>query len=98
MIKQKTKKDELKLKLRIRMLTDAQIDNIVGIFDDFNNAFEIFYIRDKLKELIPKNPNRVIRDALLDGLLYVDNITDNDEILLGLTKWGENIWWELNEK
>jgi hypothetical protein len=85
-------------KRRIRMLTDAQIEDIVSIYDDLNNTYEIFHIINILRQERNPNPNRIVRDALLDGLLYVDNITDNEEIMLGLTKWGENVWWDLNER
>lgn len=79
------------------MLTDAQIYSILEIYDSTNTTYETFYLIDEMKKAGHEKSNQIIRDALLDGLLYVDNITGNDgdvNMLLGLTDWGERLWME----
>ncbi|MFA4958144.1 MAG: hypothetical protein WC556_14340 [Candidatus Methanoperedens sp.] len=83
---------ETTTKEEIKMLTDKQKETIVDKFDKSNTTFEIKFLIDELGKDGYEKPNRVIRDALLEGLLYVDTIDDEFDIWLALTDWGRDIW------
>ena len=80
------------------MLEDNQIEAIAELFDDSEETIELSYLsKQLLDEYGYTKPNRLIRDALLDGLLYVDTIEDDDSVMLALTDWGESVWDSLQE-
>lgn len=88
--------DELTKKDSVTMLTDKQKEAIVSKFDDFNTTLEIKFLINEIRRDDYEKPNRVVRDALLEGLLYVDSIDDAIDdtyyIWLALTDWGMDVW------
>ena len=78
------------------MLENTQIEAIANAFDDPDETIELFDLWKLLSEDYAK-PNRLIRDALLEDLLYVDTIEDDKTIMLALTEWGEAVWAEIQE-
>lgn len=79
------------------MLKDDQIETIVLLFDEPDTTWDILYIIKQIEKKGYAKPQRVMRDALRDGLLYVDNIESDNTIMVALTEWGEHVWDELNE-
>lgn len=84
--------NEQSIKDVIQMLTDKQKEIIVSKFDKTNTTLELKFLIDELIKENYEKPNRVVRDALLEGLLYVDNIDNDIDIWLALTEWGRDVW------
>lgn len=65
-------------------------------FEDFHSpeiTLDAEYIMEQLKDSFGyKKPNRIIRAALREDFLYIDNITEDQDFMLGLTEWGEEVW------
>ena len=92
------------------MLTNEEVEIIVGCYENTDTALEMFHISDRLEGQVD-NLERVIRDAINDGLLYVDDIVyirkpgdfqvignrGGSGVFLALSKWGEDVWGILNE-
>jgi len=87
-------------------LSENMIDAIVMLFKAENpNSPDTTIEAQDLSKFLKKefdyqNPHRVIRDAIREGFLYVDDITDKMEFMLGLTEWGEEVWglWQFSEE
>lgn len=92
--------NEITTKEDVIMLTDKQKEVIVLQFDKPNTTLELKFLINELRKEY-QQPDRVVRDALLEGLLYVDSIDDAVDgayyIRLALTDSGEDIWGDLNE-
>lgn len=101
--KDKTVKNEeiIELKGDTMALSDRQIEIILGCFDDSANTTSTRYIIKTLRNEGFEYPERVIRDALLENLLYVDSIElsveDWQNMMLALDEWGESLWYEWGE-
>jgi len=78
------------------LLENTQIEAIANAFDDPDETIELFDLLKLLSKDYAK-PNRLIRDALLEDLLYVDTIEDDKAIMLALTEWGETVWAGIQE-
>ena len=87
---------EVEVKWRIRMLSDRQVEIIVGFYDEINITLEMKYLIKLLSDNYV-NPERVVRDALRDGLLVADTITMKGDVYLALSQWGEDEWELLYE-
>lgn len=79
------------------MLNENQREIIVQMFDTIDDALPLTDMAQDLRELGYASASRIIRDAIQEGLLYVDAVEDDGTVYLALTDWGEEIWEELNE-
>ena len=78
------------------MLQQNQRYIIVSMFSSINDALPLCDILDILKKEHGYNTSgSIIRDAIQEGLIYVDNIENNGEVYLALTDYGERTWSEL---
>lgn len=76
-----------------------QREIIVGIFDEKHHSLSVEYILEMLKQKYDyKSPGRILKDAVQEGILYVDSITDDSIVYLALDDWGETIWDDLHEE
>ncbi len=77
-------------------LSDRQIEIILSCFDDPTYTTSARDIIKTLRNEGLEHPERVIRDALLENLLYVDSIELNaddwQDMMLALDEWGESLW------
>ncbi|MCJ7572096.1 MAG: hypothetical protein MUO82_09520 [Candidatus Thermoplasmatota archaeon] len=87
-------------KRKEKMLQQNQRYIITELFRTVNETLELKHILNELKNQYGyENSGSLIRDAILEGLLYVDLIENNGRIYLGLTTtFGENTWWEQHEE
>lgn len=75
-----------------------QRELIVALFDEIDRSLSVNYIIDVLKqEHDYKISGQILRDAIQEGVLYVDKITDDGVVYLALDDWGETIWKDLYE-
>ena len=75
------------------MLQETQVGILVRMFDATSDAIPIKYIIKTLKTKHSyEHPGRIVRDALLEGLFYVDKIEDDGTTYLALTDSGEEKW------
>ena len=69
---------------------------VVSLFENINEALSLIYILEKFREehdyLV--NHEDIIRDAILEGLIYVDKIDLDGTVYLGLGSLGESMWWQ----
>lgn len=80
------------------MLQQNQRYLIVGMFLKINDALPLCDIFNSLKkDYNYSNPGSIIRDAIQEGLIYVDNIDNNGDVYLALTDYGESMWEEQSE-
>lgn len=85
------------LKRETKMLRQNQRYIIVGIFSDIKEAWSVKQMIDILERVHGyENPGWMIRDAIQEGLLYVDNIDNNGVVFLALTDFGEETWWQIH--
>ncbi len=89
-------KEILKPKSDTMVLSNRQIGIILDCFDDIAETTSTSYIIKTLRDEGFKEPEKVVRDALLEGLLYVDSIelkiNDYQDMMLALDEWGESLW------
>ncbi len=81
------------------MSSDRQIDIILSIFDNIDQSLTLDHIIEQLSTNY-KYPEKVVKEAIDEGLLYIDEITDirtNNQVFLALTEWGEELWDDLYE-
>jgi hypothetical protein len=83
------------------MLHEPQIEAIISLYGSLNETISAEWLIKTLGS--PdygkySKSNRIIRDAIAEGLLYVDSIKEDADFMLGLTKWGQAKWYELNEE
>ncbi|HZY70208.1 MAG TPA: hypothetical protein VFF67_04420 [Thermoplasmata archaeon] len=80
-------------------LSDAQLDAILEQFDSEDETVAVDYLVKKLgsNPYGYKAPERVVRDAITDGYLYVDSIDKKGNTFLGLTDAGEHEWGQLEK-
>lgn len=78
------------------MLSEGIRQIIVDIFEKVNEALSVTYMLDVLKRehdyLVM--PEDILRDAIEEGLIYVDTIKDDGTVYLGLGAFGESRWRE----
>ena len=91
-------KEMLKPKSDIMALSDRQINIIIQCFNDPAYTTSAKDIISSLRNNGLEYPERVIRDALLENLLYVEAIEltkdDWQNMLLALDEWGETLWYK----
>ena len=74
------------------MLSERQAFVLASLYESPNETLEINYLMDLLGDEGYSVPNRIIKDAILEGIIYIDSITDARKIMVGLTKIGVKIW------
>lgn len=80
-------------KRKNEMLSQEIRHIIVDIFENINQALSLTYMLEVLKrEYI--QPEDMIRDAIQEGLIYVDAIKEDGTVYLGLGDYGESLWWQ----
>ncbi len=65
--------------------------DIVKIFEDIDSPLLLSYINTKLTDLGYKNADVIIKNAIKNDILDIDDIEGN-EIYFILTDFGENLW------
>ncbi len=65
--------------------------DVVKIFDEIDDSLLLSNITNELKHLGYANTGTIIKNAIKNDILYVDDIEDND-IYLTLTDLGEDLW------
>lgn len=80
-------------------LSDAQLDAVLDQYDSPNETLSTDYLVRNLKRdpYHYSAPERIVRDAINDGYLYVDSVDRKGVVFLGLTDTGEHEWEELVE-
>ena len=83
-------------KRKKEMLSEEIRQIIVDMFEKVDEALSVAYILGVLKseQSYLVNPEDIIRDAIEDGLIYVDTIKDDGTVYLGLGAFGESRWRE----
>lgn len=71
--------------------------DIIKLFGDTNDSLLLSDIIYKLKNIGYENPGAIIKDAVQNNILCIDDIEDND-IFFALTYLGEDIWETCNRK
>ena len=90
--------DTASIKRDIKVLNDNQIELIVSLFEKSDITLDILYIIRRIERIGKYTvPQRIVRDALRDGLLYVDSIESDNTIMVALTDWGEQVWEKQHE-
>jgi hypothetical protein len=81
------------------VIRENQREIIVGTFDEIDSSLPIEHILDILIQKYGyKIPGKILRDAIQEGILYVDEITDEGVVYLALDDWGETIWRSLHRE
>lgn len=65
--------------------------DIVKIFEEIDSSVLLSYINTKLKDLGYENVGMIIRNAIKNEILDIDDIEDND-IYFALSDFGEKLW------
>ncbi len=72
-------------------LTQTQKKNIVSMFDDINEALALHTITEILNEHYI-NPGKIAREAIKEGIIYMDSIDNRGVPYYALTDDGEYLW------
>ncbi len=70
--------------------------DIVKIFEDIDGPLLLSYINTKLTDQGYKNSGVIIKNAIKNGILDIDDIEGN-EIYFELADYGKNLWEILNK-
>lgn len=79
------------------VLSESQAVALLGQFDSLDETVAVDWLVKSLRK--PKAggyhyPERIVQDAIEDGILYVDSVDSGGHTFLGLTKEGEDKWLE----
>lgn len=66
--------------------------DIVNLFEHINDAVLLSDLISTLKDSGYNNSGEMIKDAIENGILYIDEIEDENTIYIALTDKGEDIW------
>ena len=68
---------------------------IVSLFEDIDTSYNASYLRRRLRNKYGYlEPNRIIRDAINEGILIVDTLAP---LFLALSPIGVDIWRQMYE-
>jgi hypothetical protein len=77
------------------VLSENQAATLLGLFDNINETCAVDWIVRSLRKPSHggyQHPERIVRDALDEGIVYVDAVDEDGKTYLGLTKEGEAKW------
>jgi hypothetical protein len=78
-------------------LSDPQRFSLLSLFDSQEETIAVDWLVNALRRPSRggyQHPERIVRDALEEGLLYVDSIGRDGTTFVGLTEDGESEWRE----
>jgi hypothetical protein len=80
------------------VLSEPQRVSLLSLFDSDDETIAVDWMVKELKK--PKlggylHPERIVRDGLEEGLLYVDSIGADGSTYVGLTEAGETDWHDV---
>ncbi len=70
--------------------------DLVKIFEEIDDSLLMAHLIDNLKDLGYDNTGSIIKNAIKNDILTIDDIEDND-IYLALTDFGEELWYIINK-
>ena len=71
--------------------------DIIKLFGDIDDSISLYDMISKLKNIEYENAGVIVKDAIQNHILCIENIEDND-IYFALTDLGKNIWDTCNRQ
>lgn len=74
-----------------------QRKDLINMFDGVDDALPLTDMIHALEECEHDDPGKIIKDAIENGILYIDEIEDENLIYIALTNVGEEMWEAYHE-